>query len=372
MAAPGLDSDKRFGEVITVVAAYWVVSISMVYINKVLLSTGDASLQAPLFITMFQSVVSCGICIVLGNLGDANRKAKTVSFTTEWSRLDSSSFNLTTALSVLPLSFIFVGMVALNNLCLQYVEVSFYNVARCLSLVFNVVLSYLVLGKSTSWPVCSTLVLVIVGFAVGIDGEINFSFIGTCFGILSSLFVSLSSIFTAKVLPLVSNDKSLLIFYNNANAVGLLIPLILFFEGRYISENFDKLVSSSFWICMILASVLGFSVALVTVLQIKVTSPLTHNISGTAKAAVQSLMAFYIWGNQATLAGVVGLFLVLIGSALYALLSMRESAGGGGGAGSGGGSGNGANGGGKVGGVGLEKGGEHDEEDRPFLSTTQR
>ena len=35
-------------------------------------------------------------------------------------------------------------------------------------------------------------------------------------------------------------------------------------------------------------------------MQVKATSPLTHNISGTAKAAVQSLMAFYIWGNKAT------------------------------------------------------------------------
>ena len=31
----------------------------------------------------------------------------------------------------------------------------------------------------------------------------------------------------------------------------------------------------------------GFAIGLVTVMQVKATSPLTHNISGTAKAAVQ-------------------------------------------------------------------------------------
>jgi GDP-fucose transporter C1 len=35
----------------TVVAAYWVVSISMVYLNKVLLSNVDASIPAPVFVT---------------------------------------------------------------------------------------------------------------------------------------------------------------------------------------------------------------------------------------------------------------------------------------------------------------------------------
>jgi len=305
-----------------VVAAYWVVSISMVYLNKVLLTGGNATIQAPLFITMFQAIISCVICVTLGNVGESHRRAKTSSFASEWSQI---SWSLSTSLAVLPLSAIFVGMVALNNLCLQFVEVSFYNVARCLSLVFNVILSYAVLGKPTSLSVCATLMLVIVGFFLGIDGEVNFSLLGTLFGVLSSLFVSLSSIFTAKVLPAVSNDKSLLIFYNNLNATLLLLPLVVVFEGRFIMAHVAILSSLAFWLAMSVAAVLGFSVALVTVLQIKYTSPLTHNISGTAKAAVQSLGAFFIWGNAWTVTGVVGLFLVLVGSAMYAVIVMRES-----------------------------------------------
>ena len=38
---------------------------------------------------------------------------------------------------------------------------------------------------------------------------------------------------------------------------------------------------------MTLTGVMGFAIGLVTVMQVKATSPLTHNISGTAKAAVQ-------------------------------------------------------------------------------------
>ena len=39
---------------------------------------------------------------------------------------------------------------------------------------------------------------------------------------------------------------------------------------------------------------MGFAIGLVTVMQVKATSPLTHNISGTAKAAVQVIYIIYI------------------------------------------------------------------------------
>lgn len=38
---------------------------------------------------------------------------------------------------------------------------------------------------------------------------------------------------------------------------------------------------------MTISGIMGYGIGLVTVLQIKATTPLTHNISGTAKAAVQ-------------------------------------------------------------------------------------
>jgi len=303
-----------------VVATYWVVSISMVYLNKMLLSNADASIPAPLFVTWYQCVLTCIICIVLGNWGEKTRAAGTGSYFDEYPKID---FNWNVCISVLPLSLIFVGMIAFNNLCLQYVEVSFYNVARSLSIVFNVIFTYLVLGKSTSWLTCSTLLIVILGFYFGIDGEINFSLLGTTAGVLASVFVSLNAIYTSKVLPKVSNDKSLLLYYNNLNASILFVPLIGLFEMQIIFDNSSKLFSLFFWLSMTITGVMGFAIGLVTVMQVKATSPLTHNISGTAKAAVQSLMAFYIWGNQATFKGVLGIILVIFGSGLYTWVQMN-------------------------------------------------
>lgn len=51
---------------------------------------------------------------------------------------------------------------------------------------------------------------------------------------------------------------------------------------------------------------------------------MTHTISGTAKAAVQSIMAFYIWGNATTAANVAGIATVLGGSLAYSYVRKME------------------------------------------------
>ena len=51
---------------------------------------------------------------------------------------------------VLPLSVVFVLMITTNNLCLKNVGVAFYYVGRSLTTVFNVLLTYLILGNNTS------------------------------------------------------------------------------------------------------------------------------------------------------------------------------------------------------------------------------
>jgi GDP-fucose transporter C1 len=305
-----------------VISTYWVVSISMVYLNKILLSSENASIPAPLFVTWYQCVLTCIICKVLGNMGESTRFNGTDSFLNQFPIV---SYKFNTGMQVLPLSLIFVGMITFNNICLQLVQVSFYNVARCLSLVFNVIMTYMVLGQTTSALTCATLLVVVFGFLCGIQGEIDFSLVGTSAGVLASLFVSLNSIYTSKVLPKVDNDKSMLLYYNNLNACVLFVPLIFLFESHILMENVERLTSGLFWASMSVTGAMGFAIGLVTVMQVKATSPLTHNISGTAKAAVQSLMAFYIWGNEATVAGVAGIFLVIFGSGLYTWVQMNAS-----------------------------------------------
>ena len=44
------------------------------------------------------------------------------------------SFSIHTAVKLLPISFLFCATVTLSNLCLKYVEVSFYQISRSLGI----------------------------------------------------------------------------------------------------------------------------------------------------------------------------------------------------------------------------------------------
>lgn len=329
----------------SVVITYWFVSISMVYLNKVLMTNEGMSIPAPLFVTWYQCIITTLICWIAGKIGEraqANASYQAVSTRdgsdpnggagaanrppSFFAQFPRATYDLSVARRIFPLSVIFVGMITFNNLCLKWVEVSFYNVARSLTIVFNVFFTYALLGIPSTCRTVACLLVVIFGFFIGGYGEMNFNLYGTIAGVMSSLFVSLNSIFTKKVLPVVDDNHWRLTFYNNVNACFLFIPLIAYFEADEIRKHVDgQLVSGVFWTAMTVAGFFGFSIGIVTVLQIKATSPLSHNISGTAKAAVQSLMAFYIWGNEATVLGVLGIFTVLGGSLLYTVVKMREN-----------------------------------------------
>lgn len=335
---------KEHSNIATIVAAYWFVSISMVYLNKFLMSNANLSVNAPLFVTWSQCVITAMICYAAGEMGEKVRgsaadyssvttsendsstnKTAVASKATFWHQFPQQEYKVGQGQRVFPLSLIFIGMIICNNLCLKWVEVSFYNVARSLTICFNVFFSSMLLGSSTSTKTMGCLGVVIIGFFVGSSGELEFSLRGTLAGMLASLFVSLNSIYTKKLLSVVDNDHWKLTFYNNVNASVMFLPLILLFEHKPLYDALgQQFTYAIFWFAMLVAGFFGFLIGIVTVLQIKHTSPLTHNISGTAKAAVQSIMAFYIWGNTPTFMGVLGIFVVLGGSLLYTIVKMEE------------------------------------------------
>lgn len=364
--------------VTVVITTYWLVSITMVYLNKFLMTNNDVSIPAPLFVTWFQCFVTSVICYIAGYFGDRAQKQMLSSssdvggFYTKLASTDvdtsingvvngnghsnghggaksgvsngsssgiilskppsfisqfpKATFKPSIAIRIFPLSLVFVGMITFNNLCLTFVQVSFYNVARSLTIVFNIFLSWMILGIKSSGQTVSCLIIVIAGFYIGCQGELNYSSQGTYFGTISSLFVSLNSIYTKKVLALVDDNHWKLTFYNNVNACMILLPLVYHYEMKFILfEHPEQLSDRFFWTLMILAGCLGFMIGIVTVLQIKATSPLCHNFSGTGKALVQSLAAFYVWKNEPTKEGVMGIVIVLGGSLLYTYMKMKES-----------------------------------------------
>lgn len=309
---------KNYVTIATVVAIYWCVSISMVFLNKYLLSSDDLKLDAPLFVTWYQCVVTVGICVFLSYL------SKVFPNYVTFPQVD---FDLKICRATLPLSIVFVSMISFNNLCLKFVGVAFYYVGRSLTTVFNVGFSYFILKQTTSWKAMGCCAIIILGFFMGVDQEKvagSLSVTGVAFGVMASACVALNSIYTKKVLPLVDNNIWRLTLYNNINASFLFIPLMALFGEAPEVIFFPKLTDPTFWFYMTLGGAFGFSIGYVSGLQIQVTSPLTHNISGTAKACAQTIIACMYFGDVKSHLWWTSNAVVLAGSGGYTEVRRRE------------------------------------------------
>lgn len=99
--------------------------------------------------------------------------------------------------------------------------------------------------------------------------------------------------------------------------------MLLFGEHNEVI-SFPKIFDSYFWFAMTVSGVLGFSMGYVTSLQIQVTSPLTHNVSGTAKAYAQTLLGVFYYNEIKTTLWWISNVLVLCGAGLYSHVRNQE------------------------------------------------
>ena len=69
-----------------------------------------------------------------------------------------------------------------------------------------------------------------------------------------------------------------------------ILPIIFYQREQERIIQFEGLTSWYFWAILSLTGFLGFLVGYATSLQIQLTSPLTHNISGTTKSCLQTVL----------------------------------------------------------------------------------
>jgi GDP-fucose transporter C1 len=145
------------------------------------------------------------------------------------------------------------------------------------------------------------------------------------FGVVSSACVALYSILVKRSLALASIDNNhwRLLAYNSTIAVPLMLPLALWQEWDGVQRS-TALRDAEFWIAMLAASALAVLISVATFMQINYSSALTNNISGTVKAAVQTVLAVLVFGNEITVLNAVGIAMVIGGSAWYSHLRYTE------------------------------------------------
>lgn len=363
--------------------AYWIVSIGMVFVNEFVLSGNILTDDLTVFVTIFQIFFSLSILVTLNYLTkhyfnpslnngaqmqsssllssslkddqhsismstkliasfeaeeNNNNQSKSKSPSNITNQLNPDGLlqllvvdiphriNLKTCKTVFPLSILYIGMLLLNNFCLKNVGVAFYFVSRSLTTVFNVIFTYFLINEPVSRGALICCAFIVLGFILGIDQESvigSLSVIGVVFGVASSLFTSLFSIYTKKTLAKLDKNIWVLVLYNNINAILLCTPLLII-HGDVKNLISDKIISPTFWLLLSISGVMAFFISIVTNASIKYTSPLTHNISGTAKACFQTVIAVIYYHDHKSTLWWVSNITILVASAAYSRIKQLE------------------------------------------------
>lgn len=116
----------------------------------------------------------------------------------------------------------------------------------------------------------------------------------------------------------------LLSYYLNFYSIFLFLPLMAF-NGDFIElVHYEFVTKLWFWASIFVSGLCGLAIGYVTALQIKVTSPLTHNISGTAKACAQTVIATQIYQESKSFSWWLSNVIILNASGFYAWFKQRE------------------------------------------------
>eukprot|EP00922_Rhytidocystis_sp_ex-Travisia-forbesii_P052216 GHVS01077487.1.p1 GENE.GHVS01077487.1~~GHVS01077487.1.p1 ORF type:complete len:492 (-),score=56.47 GHVS01077487.1:591-2066(-) len=302
------------------ICMYSCVSLGIVFLNRKIFAD---SFQFPIFVSWLQQVVGLSAFQFFSFLSSR------ISFLSPIRPLfPTVSFRWAHMKAVFPLSLAFVGMIGFSNICLQHVQISTYQVARALTLLLNLLLSYAVLNTRVSVKAGCACGLVISGFLVGSMDPMTLSFIGVCTGVMASLFQAIYMVQIKRSLVHLNNDQNTLLWYNLLLSSVIFFPVIFIAGERNFFTELPLSISHpsflSIWSLLISSGLTGILLTMSTYWCVRVTSPVTYNIVGYAKACLQSLAAIVVLGDIVTFRSALGILLTLCGSFWYSRTKMVE------------------------------------------------
>ncbi|GAA6016388.1 hypothetical protein JCM8202_005595 [Rhodotorula sphaerocarpa] len=291
------------------VSFYLVAAIVMVMVNKWVLN----AVQVPLFFLFCQLVIAVlllQLCALFGYM--------------KLPRID-----ITTCKGLSPLIACNVLGLAFNTYCLQYVDASFYQIARGLVLPFTVFFSWYILGAKSTRPTLIAIFIVCIGFVLGVSGEIHTTALGTALGVASSVTTAVHAIVVKRSLNVVSGTLDLAYFQNLLSAF-VILPFV-FISGEFVtvidmftggaegSEGFSTFMTGA-----VVTGIFGFLICIAGFLSIKVTSPISHMISAAVRGVLQTFLGIWFFNEHVGAGRGFGIIFILTGSVYYVYTKSQE------------------------------------------------
>ncbi|KAI8846756.1 hypothetical protein BC829DRAFT_363340 [Chytridium lagenaria] len=251
-----------------------------------------------------------------------------------------------TCRAISPLIFVNVIGLTLNTICLQYVDASFFQIARSLVLPFTVLFTFIGMRQNVSTPTLTACAIVFFGFIVGSfmeKTEVHISSYGILIGVLSSVTTAAHAIIIKLNLEVVRGSTMDLVYLNNLLSAAVLAPLLVISgETKYLrmlwqspmgidrmtdanpSYSSDENRLLTLIAGGVASGLFGFLINIAGIFQIKVTSPLSHMISSAFRGLTDHTCLCCV-SEVITTTRLTSIGVVLFGSTLYAFVKGRRA-----------------------------------------------
>jgi solute carrier family 35 protein E1 len=212
----------------------------------------------------------------------------------------------------------------LTSTSLLLSPVSFVHTIKATAPVWTVVFAHFWLRETFSLPVVSSLIPIVAGTVLCTLTEVDFSLPGALTALAATLVFCGQNIYTKKVFRDERIDHVVLLMCSSGLATVLNGIPLLFWDGPRLFAPNGVIWEPQVWkllgtmgLCHFFQSIAAFTV-------LSFVSPLTYAIGNTVKRLFVICFSILWFGNYVSAANAAGIFITLLGVALYNFARARR------------------------------------------------
>ncbi|KAG2387744.1 hypothetical protein C9374_001338 [Naegleria lovaniensis] len=309
-------------QVLFAIIFFIITSISSLFFSKYLMDIGEYTFPFPLTMTWSHLLVAL-ICILC---------TYSLNRTFCFSFLPDFEFKIETAIQIMPVSLLYVGMVTFNNLCLDYSDIHVYHTARSISICFTALFTFVLLGEHISKRIIFACFIIAIGYFMAGIKETQLSkinLVGFAFGLVSSCFMALYSIYLKKIMSSTQKNHWIILIYNTIGAILFLFPICVMTGEFEKASAVPFLFEPKFLIILIGTGFVAFIVNISNFVLISRTSPLSTSVIVTLKSVIESVLSLSLHRSEGhhhffSTYSIASTLFTLLGSYLFTLFKLQD------------------------------------------------
>lgn len=294
----------------SLVLGWYSVSITLVLLNKWVMTSWKGGLPFPLLYTMSHMVLKG--CFALSYL---KVTCQPLGLPSRGACCGATLVGVMTALDV-----------AASNMSFLFITVAFYTMLKSASLIFILVLGVLIRMEKCSFGIAGTVLLIALGIFMTSYGETEFDVQGFWLVISSELFAAMRWLATQKTLHASGLSAMQTVLFMSPASSLTLAPIVWWRERHKLKLLAEPKELQQYILLVLAPGFLAFLLLLIEVQLVKVTSSLTLSVFGNLKSVVTILFSIVVFGEQTTGLQWSGLLLALTGMLIYARIKNKSVA----------------------------------------------